>query len=211
MLRYSLELVKVNLFLFALYFNFYLSTCCFDFVSFWVRKTWMWFQKSKLLSTQDFSHRYIGWTTEAPRRMNLLQLIFFFFSWFACYWGRLLGSMFLLLVLNPGRLSSGSLCPAWYVDGIRCPEHCVFGLWILRAEVAALWGRTWSVVLDAELQQGFPISINVVMASEDLATPGAVCLHDQVVPWEIPSLGQGLGGTGLEKPTADQACKNYCR
>lgn len=66
------------------------------------------------------------------------------------------------------------------------------------------------MVLAAELQQGFPISINVVMASVDLATPGAVCLYDQVVPWEIPSLGQGLGCTGMEKPDTDQACKNCC-
>lgn len=66
------------------------------------------------------------------------------------------------------------------------------------------------MVLEAELQQGFPISINVVMASEDLATPGAVCLYGQVAPWEIPSLSQGSGCTGMEKPTTDQACKDSC-
>lgn len=54
-----------------------------------------------------------------------------FFSWFACYWGSVFESVFLLLVLNAGRLSSGGLCPAWYVDGIRCPEHC---LWALDSE-----------------------------------------------------------------------------
>lgn len=50
-----------------------------------------------------------------------------FFSWFACFWGRILGSMFLPLVLNAGRLSSGRLVlhGMWMVSGV---QSTVFGL-----------------------------------------------------------------------------------
>lgn len=75
---------------------------------------------------------------------------------------------------------------------LLCEEGC--GVW------------SW----EAELRQGFLTSINVFMASEDLAIPEVVWLCDQFVPWEIPSLGQGLRCIGMEKPTTDQACRNYC-
>lgn len=53
---------------------------------------------------------------------------------------------------------------------------------------------------EADLEQGFPISIDVFTASEGLATPGAVWFCKQVVSWEIPSIGHGVGCTGMEKP-----------
>lgn len=68
------------------------------------------------------------------------------------------------------------------------------------------WGRICHVVLG-----GRTISISVFVASQGFATPGAVQMCDQVVSWEILSLGQGLGCTGVKKPQIKLAEATVCR